>query len=164
MPDIVCSLTAPQPQTIPPGGSYVLVRFPFDGAESFDPADMHPVVQPDGTTATYDSPRSALIWPAHTAWGRLDAMLHWEESDYTEVRDQFVRDPLRLTTYGPDSTCTQDRAVTPGGQYLTKTWGLFVHPAIPLAVAVRHNAPRPVKLTFAEFKLSYRIDPAPVIP
>ncbi len=75
-----------------------------------------------------------------------------------------VGDPLALTPYGPNPTCTQDRPPTPGGQYIAKTWGIFVHPSIPLAVAVRHNASRPVKLLFAEFKLSYHPDPAPVTP
>ncbi|MDH2425791.1 hypothetical protein [Sphaerisporangium sp. TRM90804] len=165
MPDVVCSLTVPDPQTIPPGGSaYVVVRFPFGVAESYDPFDMHPPVQPDGSTVSFADPRSGLIWPAHHAWGRLDAMLHWDDGDYTEVRDRFVRDPLGM--FGPpDSTCTQDHPATGGGQYLAKSWALFVHPGVPLGLAVRHNCSRPLRLTFAEFKLSYRLDdPGPVTP
>lgn len=160
MPDFVCSLTAPDPQTIPVSSSYTVVRFPFGVAESYDPWDMHPPIQPDGTAVSFADPRSGLIWPAHDAWARLDAMLQWEEGPYTEVRDQFVRDPLALTPYGPDSTCTEDRAITPGGQYLAKSWALFIHPGVPLAVAVRHNASKPVRLLFAELKLSYHLDPS----
>ncbi len=158
MPDVVCSLTAPAPQMIPPGGGYTLVRFPFDTAESYDPVDMHPIAQPDGVIAAYSDPRAALIWPAHNAWGRLDAMLQRDAGDYTEVRDQFVRDPLGLVS-GPNTTCTEDRPLTPGGQYLAKSWPLFAHPGTPLAVAVRHNGSRAARLVFAELKLSYRLDP-----
>ncbi len=162
MPDFVCSLTAPDPQLIPVGGAaYTVVRFPFGSpAESFDPLDMHPAAQPDGVITSYIDPRAGLIWPTHDAWARLDAMLQWDAGDYTELRDQFVRDPLSFTPAGPDTTCTQDRPPTPGGQYVAKSWPLFVHPGTPLAVAVRHNASRPVKLLFAEFKLSYRRDAA----
>ncbi len=160
MPDVVCSLTASEPQTIPPGGAvYTVVRFPYGAIESWDPEDMHPVIQPDGTPTSFADVRSGLIWPAHTAYARLDAMLQWEEGAYTELRDQFVRDPFGQTPDGPDTTCTQDRPPTPGGQYIAKSWSLFVHPGTPLAVAVRHNASRPVRLLFAEFKLSYRLDP-----
>jgi hypothetical protein len=157
MPDIVCSLKVATPQTIPAGASYTVVRFPFESGENFDPLDMHPVLQPDGVTVTYADGRAGLIWPAHDAWARLDAMLQWEDGPYTEVRDRFVRDPLELA--GPeDSTCTEDHPATPGGQYLAKSWAMFVHPGVPLAVAVRHNASRGVRLLLAEFKLSYHLD------
>lgn len=154
MPDFVCSLKVDQPQPIPPGGSYTLVRFPYGTAENHDPEDMHPIVQPDGVASAYPDPRSGLVWPAHDAWARLDAMLQWKEGDYTEIRDQFTRDPLNLST-GPDTTCTQDRPPTPGGQYIAKNWAIFVHPGTPIALAVRHNSASPVQLLLAEFKLSY---------
>ncbi|GIH91925.1 hypothetical protein ACFFMN_34040 [Planobispora siamensis] len=154
MPDIVCSLKA-DAQTIPvTGGDYYVVRFPY-GTESYDAHGMHNPLQPDGVTTAYPDPRSGLIWPAHDAWAEVYALLYWEDGDYTELRDRIVRDPLGL--FGePDSTCTEDRAITPGGQFIAKSWGMFVHPKVPLAVAVRHNSPRPVRLALAEFKIAYR--------
>lgn len=157
MPTYVCSLKMDQPQSIPAGSGYTIVRFPFD--ESYDPHDMHPQVQPDtGQAVDYASPRAGLIWPAHDAWARLDALLYWEAGDYDEVRDRFVRDPLDLST-GYDSTCTEDRQATVGGQFNAKSWPMFVHPGTPLAVLVRHNAPVAVRLMLAELKLSYHLDP-----
>jgi hypothetical protein len=122
LPDFVCSLITEQgvTQTIPPGVAYTLVRFPFVG-ESYDPHDMHPVLQPDtGQAVTYANPRSGLIWPKHDAWATLNALLYWDDGPYTEVRDRFVRDPLGLFEV-PDSTCTEDHPATPGGQYRAKT-------------------------------------------
>ncbi|WP_326829672.1 hypothetical protein OIE13_05920 [Streptosporangium sp. NBC_01810] len=165
MPDFVCSLITEQgvKQTIPPGDTYTLVRFPF-GVESADQHDMHPEVQPDTSqTVTYSSPRSGLIWPKHSAWAQVYALMYWDPGDYTEVRDRIVRDPLGLNS-APDSTCTEDHPATPGGQYRAKSWAIFVHPGIPLGLMVRHNASGPVKLAFAEFKLAYHRDPTPVLP
>jgi hypothetical protein len=131
-----------------------MVRFPFGAAESWDPCDMHPVNQPDGLLVTDRDARAGLIWPAHDAWARLDALLYWDTGDYTEVRSRFVRDPLGLTG-PPDSTCTEDHLATPGGQYRAKSWAIFVHPDTPIGLMVRHNSARPVRLALAEFKLSY---------
>lgn len=162
MPDFVCSLKADQPQTIPAGSAYTLVRFPFGAAESYDPLDMHPVAQPDGVIASYADPRSGLIWPAHDAWAQIYALIYWEAGGYSEVRDRFVRDPLGL--FGaPDSTCTEDHPATPGGQYRSKSWGMFVRVGVPIGLMVRHDAPSPVKVTLAELKVAYRLDP-PVLP
>ncbi|MGV9535023.1 hypothetical protein ACWEU6_21885 [Streptosporangium sandarakinum] len=154
MPDVVCSLLAGA-QTVPAGPDYYLVRFPY-GTESADAAGMHDPAQPDGATSVYPDPRSGLIWPQHDAWAQVYALLYWEDGDYTELRDRFVRDPLGLFE-APDSTCTEDRAVTPGGQFIAKSWGMFVHPSVPLGLMVRHNSPRPVRLMLAEFKVAYRI-------
>ncbi|MGI5288016.1 hypothetical protein ACQEVF_32390 [Nonomuraea polychroma] len=155
MGDYVCSLKA-DAQTIPVTGSdYYLVRFPY-GTESYDPHAMHNPAQPDGVVSAYPDPRSGLIWPAHDAWADLYALLYWEAEEYTELRDRFVRDPLSLTT-GYDSTCTEDRAITPGGQYIAKSWAIWVHPETPIGLMVKHNAPTSVKLTFSEFKLAYRL-------
>ncbi|NYV74548.1 hypothetical protein [Streptomyces sp. UH6] len=72
-------------------------------------------------------------------------------TDATEYRDQFARDPLEL--FGPvDTTATEHRAPTVGGEYWTKVWGIVCNPGVPLAVRVTHNAGAPVGLTFAEFK------------
>ncbi|GIH76128.1 hypothetical protein [Planobispora longispora] len=165
MPDFVCSLITQQgiKQTIPPSDGYTLVRFPFD-VESSDDHGMHPEVQPDtGETVTYISPRSGLIWPCHTAWGQLYALMYWDAGPYTEVRSRFVRDPLGLTQE-PDSTCTEDHPDTVGGQYRAKSWGMWVRVGQPLGLMVRHNADVPVRLAFAEFKVAYHLDPAPVPP
>jgi hypothetical protein len=160
MPDVVCSLKVDTAQTIPAGAAYTVVRFPFESGENFDPYDMHPVAQPDGVMVAYTDARASLIWPAHDAWARLDAMLQWEDGDYTEVRDRFVRDPLELAG-AADSTCTEDRPVSPGGQYLAKSWAIFVHPGTPLALSVRHNSAHGVRLLLAEFKISYHLDEVP---
>lgn len=161
MPDFVCSLLAESPQTIPPGDTYTLVRFPF-GIESYDIHDMHPAIQPDtGQMVNSSSPRAGLIWPAHLVWAQVYALIYWEDGPYTEVRDRFVRDPLGL--FGtPDSTCTEDHPATPGGQFRAKSWGMFVKPSVPLGLMVRHNASSPVRLTLAEFKIAYRRDPEPL--
>ncbi|WP_433519030.1 hypothetical protein ACQP2T_28035 [Nonomuraea sp. CA-143628] len=153
----VCSLKAAS-QTIPvtnANGDYYVVRFPY-GTESYDDHGMHNPGQPDGITSAYPDARSGLIWPQHDAWAELYALMYWEAEDYTELRDRFVRDPLDLST-GYDSTCTEDRAITPGGQYIAKTWGMFVHPATPVGLLVQHNAPTSVKLTLAEFKIAYHL-------
>ena len=150
----VCSLKNSQAQTIPPGDDYTVVRFPFDAAgESYDRYGMHQPDQPDDVQATYADPRSGLIWPSGDGWGSLTAMLHWEDGSYTETRDRFVRDPLGL--FGtPDSTATEDHAATSGGNYHHKSHEMFVHPGTPVGLLVRHNSARPLRLTFAEFKLA----------
>lgn len=150
---LVVSLIVSEPQSIAPG-SYQVVRFPFE-PEPFDPVGMHEATQPDGYEvldwATDD--RSGLIWPATRGWGTLYASIQWAgESDATEYRSQFVRDPLGLAG-GPDTTATEHRAPTPGGEFYTRTWGIVVNPGVPLAVRVAHNAGTPQDLTLAEFKL-----------
>ncbi|PSK86905.1 hypothetical protein CLV63_13322 [Murinocardiopsis flavida] len=151
----VCSLITTGPQLIPAGEAYTVVRFPF-GTESYDEHGMHDPAQPDGETATDGHPRAGLIWPSADGWADLYAMLFWPDGGYNEVRDRFVRDPLDLST-GHDSTCTQDHAPTPGGQYLAKTWGMFVKVGTPVSVMVRHNSGSGVNLDFAEFKLAIHV-------
>lgn len=148
----VCSLIAPGPQTIPAGPDYHLLRFPYAG-ESYDAYGMHQPQQPDGGSSTWPDERSGLIWPTLNGWGSLTALIFWEDGGYTEVRDRFVRDPLTLST-GFDSTATEDHPRTPGGQYRGKHHEMFVHPGTPIGLMVRHNAPSPVRVTFAEFKLA----------
>ena len=157
MADHVCSLKVDNPQTIPAGPDYTLLRFPYGGTgESFDSDGMHNAAQPDGVTSAYPDPRSGLIWPAHDAWANLYALVQWDDGNYTEVRDRFTRDPLGLAS-APDPTCTEDHPPTPGGQYLAKSWAIFVHPGVPIGLMVRHNASAPVKVLLAEFKLAYRL-------
>lgn len=157
--EVVCSLKTKSgvKQSIPPGPDYTIVRFPFDGQESSDSHDLHPVLQPDtAESITYTSPRAGLIWPAHTAWADLYGMLYWDAGNYTELRDRFVRDPLNLSS-GYDSTCTEDHNVTPGGSYIAKAWGLRAYVGTPLALMVKHNSSGPVNLAFAEFKVKYTV-------
>ncbi|WP_420156521.1 hypothetical protein [Nocardiopsis sp. CNT-189] len=147
----VCSLINNDDQEIQPD-AYTLLKFPYVG-ESYDPWGMHDAGQPDGACSTYPDDRSALIWPAVTGWGTLTAMIHWEGGDYTEVRDQYIRDPLNLAG-GPDTTCTEHEAPNPGGQYRAKHHALFVHPDTPVAIRVRHNATSAKKVIHAQLKLA----------
>ncbi|NJQ02684.1 hypothetical protein [Streptomyces zingiberis] len=153
MPVHVCSLIVNARQSVPADGNYHLVRFPYGDRESYDAHGMHNARQPDGKTSAYPDTRSGLIWPAVSGWGSLTAMIHWEAGDYTEVRDQFVRDPLGLAG-GADSTATEDHARTPGGQYRAKHHEMFVHPGTPVALRVRHNGSRAASLVHAQFKLA----------
>lgn len=155
MPVQVCSLIVDEPQHIPADGKYHLLHFPFGSSESSDDVDMHQMAQPDGYTIAdwRTDDRSGLIWPSCEGWGSLTGVIFWDAGGYTELRDQFVRDPLNLST-GYNSTATQDHPPTPGGQYLHKSHELFVHPGTPIGLLVKHNASGPVDVTFAEFKLA----------
>ena len=147
----VCSLIREVGQTIPADGRYHMVRFPY-GAESYDAWGMHDQTQPDGGWGALTNDRSGLIWPAAAGWGWLFAMAYWDSAKYSELRDRFVRDPLGLN--GPaDSTCTEDYAITPGGQYRAKQHGIFVNPDTPVGYMVRVGAAGPRRLTHAQFKL-----------
>ncbi|MEV0639059.1 hypothetical protein AB0I77_29770 [Streptomyces sp. NPDC050619] len=155
----VCSLKVDTPQAVSPGTTYQIVKFPFGAKESTDRFEMHQATQPDGYVVEdwEKDDRSGLIWPSKAGWGHLYAMIQWGEPSgvgaYTELRDQYVRDPLGLTPNPNDTTATEHRAPTPGGQYFVKNHGLFVTPGTPLALRVTHNAALPVALKLAEFKL-----------
>ncbi|WP_432169042.1 hypothetical protein [Streptomyces sp. 1222.5] len=155
MPVQVCSLILSEPQSIPGDGKYHILRFPFGSEESADDCNMHQMAQPDGYTISNwrTDDRSGLIWPACDGWGSLTGVIFWAAGDYTEIRDQFVRDPFNLST-GFNSTATEDHSPTTGGQYLHKSHELFVHPGTPIGLLVKHNASGPVDVTFAEFKLA----------
>ncbi|MEW2568293.1 hypothetical protein [Streptomyces sp. NPDC047070] len=158
----VCSLKVEVPQLIPSGTTYQVVRFPYGALESTDRFNMHQALQPDGTTvanyATDD--RSGLIRPSKAGWAELYALLQWEaptgtSGTVTEYRDQHVRDPFGETADPNDTTATDHRAPTPGGQFWTKSWGIFVDPATPIALRVTHNAVSgPLNLVLAEFKVA----------
>ncbi|MFD5654744.1 hypothetical protein [Streptomyces sp. NPDC127039] len=152
----VCSLKVDTPQLIPSGPTYRVVRFPFGAAESTDRFEMHQVEQPDGYVVSDWSTddRSGLIWPSKAGWGVLHAMIQWEAGDYTELRDQYVRDPLGLTPNPADTTATEHRPPSPGGNYFVKVHGIFVDPQVPVALRVTHNASTARLLTLAEFKLA----------
>lgn len=147
----VCSLINNEDQIIPADGSYHLLKFPFVD-ESYDAWGMHSPCQPDNEESVFPDDRSALIWPAVSGWGTLHATIHWANGDYTEVRSQYIRDPLGLAG-GPDTTCTEDHQHNPGGQYRDKTHGIFVHPDTAVAVRVRHNGNSAATVTHAQFKL-----------
>ncbi|MDH6189110.1 hypothetical protein M2168_002142 [Streptomyces sp. CZ24] len=152
---LVCSLKVDVNQVIPDDGGYHVVRFPFGSGESSDRWEMHQVQQPDGYVVTNwaADDRSGLIWPARSGWGHLYAMIQWESGPYTELRDQYVRDPLGLTSDPMNTTATDHRPPSPGMQCFTKSHGIFVNPSVPLALRVGQNAGRPVNLVLAEFKL-----------
>ncbi len=134
---------------IAPGTTYQIVQFPFGTAEPSDRYNMHQRRQPNGyviDSANWDSdPRSGLIWPERAGWGTLQALMQWDPSDATEFRDQFVRDPFGFTPNPNDTTATDHRAVTSGGQYWTKVWGIFVDPATPSPCALRTTRAPPLR-------------------
>lgn len=152
----VCSLILEENQAVAADGAYHVVRFPFGTGESYDEHGMHQMLQPDGhqieNWRTDD--RSSLIWPSADGWGVITAMIQWEAGNYTELRDQVVRDPLGLTGTPNDSTATDHRAPSPGMQCFTKHHELFVHPDVPLAIRVGHNAGGSRALVHAQFKLA----------
>jgi len=153
---LVCSLKTDTPQSIPTGGTYNIVRFPYAaGAESYDPHGMHEQQDPHGYEVRdwQRDDRSGLIWPTIEGWATLTSLIYWEAGDYDELRDRYVRDPLDLST-GADSTATEHRAPTPGIQCFHKTHEMFVHPGTPIALLAGHTAPKSVRITLAEFKLA----------
>jgi hypothetical protein len=152
----VCSLINGEPQTIPADGKYHVVRFPFGGGESYDDLGMHQMAQPDGYIISdwRKDDRSGLIWPSVDGWGSLTAMIQWEAGGYSELRDQFVRDPLSLTDDPVNTTATDHRPPSPGMQCFTKHHEIFVHPGVPLALRVSHNDDQARRLVFAELKLA----------
>ncbi|MDJ1138017.1 hypothetical protein [Streptomyces iconiensis] len=152
----VCSLILSERQVFPADGGYHVVRFPFGGGESYDEHGMHQVLQPDGHRVENwrTDGRASLIWPSADGWGAVTAMIQWEAGGYTELRDQFVRDPLGLTDRPNDTTATDHRTPSPGMQCFTKHHELFVHPHVPLAVRVGQNAGRSRALVHAQFKLA----------
>ncbi|MFZ3595025.1 hypothetical protein [Streptomyces sp. BH104] len=154
VPAQVCSLKRDTPQIIQPGSPYQIVRFPFGSLESTDNHEMHQVETTDYTIATWDSDeRSGLIWPARPGWGHLYAMIQWEGGNYTELRDQFVRDPLGYGSDPNNTTATDHRPPSPGMQCFTKSHGVFVDPNVPLALRATHNDKVARAITLAEFKL-----------
>lgn len=154
----VVSLKTDLPQIIAADDEYHVVRFPEVG-EPYDVHGMHQKLQPDGYEVRdwQRDDRSGLIWPAVDGWGVLTANLHWESGNYTELRDRFVRDPLGLVGE-PNSTATDHRPPSPGMQCWTKHHQMFVHPGVPVAVLVAHNASSARRLVFAEFKLAIHLN------
>ncbi|UQA98183.1 hypothetical protein [Streptomyces halobius] len=71
--------------------------------------------------------------------------------DYTELRDSTSG--TRLTSSPNDTTATEHRAPTPGGQFYAKSHGIYVNPDTPLALRVAHNDCAPRNVVLAEFNL-----------
>lgn len=157
----VCSLILNEPQPIPAGSPYQIVRFPFGGGESYDAHGMHQMIQPDSYQITdwREDDRAGLIWPSAHGWGVLTGIVYWEHGGYTELRDRFERDPLNLST-GPDTTATDHRPRSPGVQCFTKTHQMFVHPQTPIAFRVGHNSSSTERIYLAEFKLAIHTEEA----
>jgi hypothetical protein len=155
-PVAVCSLVRSVDQTVYPEAGYTVVRFPFGDAESYDGHGMHQVEQPDGyTIADWDTDeRSGLIWPARHGWGELHAVIQWESGGYSELRDQFVRDPLAFGLDPENTTGTDHRPKSIGMQCFTKAHAMFVHPDTPIALRVAHNDSVPRRLVHAQLKLT----------
>lgn len=158
MPQVYCSLINNEPQEIPSDGEYHLLKFPYVG-ESYDPHVMHQTSTPEtylDDGAWREDPHSGLIWPKfpwEDGLGILEANVHWEDGDYTELRDRFVRDPLNLTT-GYNSTATDHRAPSPGMQCFTKFHQIVVKKDVPLGLMVAQNGTGPRRVVHAQFKLS----------
>ncbi|WP_435108838.1 hypothetical protein [Nocardiopsis synnemataformans] len=153
----VCSLDVSLDQEIPNDEAYHLLRFPHENP-NYDPWGMHSATQPDGcqVTAWESDDRSGLIWPTVAGWGTLTAEIQWAGGDYGELRDRFVRDPLGT----PNETNLEDRCPTGGMQFVHKCHQIFVNPSVPLGLQVKHNASKPVKVTYAQFKISVETDVA----
>ncbi|WP_432021409.1 hypothetical protein [Streptomyces sp. 1222.5] len=152
----VCSLKRTTPQPVPADGAYHVVRFPFGAAEPSDSWNMHQATQTDGAqvAAWATDDRAGLIWPAREGWGQLYGMVQWESGGYTELRDQFVRDPLGYTDDPVNTTATDHRPPSPGMQCFTKGHGIWVYPGTPIALRVAHNDREARDLVCAEFKLA----------
>lgn len=132
-----CSLIARKPQVILPG-TWQALRFDEVSADS---NRWH-------ATKDLDDEDSALIIPRMNGVGWLSALVFWEDSDATQVLHRFTRDPY----VAPDSTCTNDRATTPGAEFHTYSWPMVLRTGQPVAAMVSHNASRPIAVTLAEFK------------
>lgn len=153
----VVSLKVDVPQSIPSDGKYHVVKFPYPD-QPYDAWGMHTALQPDGSTVSdwKSDDRSGLIWPSVEGWGTLTSLIYWEAGAYDELRDRYVRNPLDPEAY--DSTASEHRPPSPGGQCFHKTHEMFVHPDVPIALLVAQDAGVSRKLTLAEFKLA--IQPA----
>lgn len=156
----VCSLISTVPQEIPSGGYHVL-RFPFAG-ESSDAWTMHELAKSGYQITNWRTDdRSGLIWPSRYGWASLTAVIQWEYGDYDELRDQFVRDPLRFTSDPENTTATEHRPPSPGMQCFAKHHEIFANPDTPLAVRVSHNASSSRAVVLAQFKVAIHDVAAP---
>lgn len=150
MPARVVSLQETTDQLIQPR-TWTLVRYSYGSLESYDPWNMHDPVQPDGSIVTdwKNDDRSGLIWPSKPGIGSLICDFIWPAGNYSEIREQFVRDPLGT----PDYTSVEHRGLSPGAQYFAKHHAIFVNPSTPIGVLVYHDASTAVNLVYSQFKL-----------
>lgn len=136
-----CSLITKKRQIVQPG-VYTALRF---DEESTDSEDWHP----NRSLASRDS---ALIIPKQKALAVVAGMVHWAESDATQILHRISRDPYDEDI---DSTATHDRAMTVGKQFHIFTWLMTIRVGQPLALMVNHNASGPVAIDLAEFKVGF---------
>jgi hypothetical protein len=165
---VVCSLkweaanSAAQKITYDKDG-YHLVRFPYEkGKESYAPWKMHDPAHGGTAASKFPDTRSGLIWPSHSGWAVLSAMVFWAaDTRAVEYRARFVRDPLGSST-GYGSTATNDSMITRGGQYRTYLWQMFVSQGTPLGLKISARGLKDAKIatpiTLAEFKLAIHTD------
>jgi hypothetical protein len=145
---------------------YHLVRFPYGSAESeesYDPWHMHDPANGGTAPSAFPDRRSGLIWPSHSGWGVLSAMVFWAaDLRAVEYRARFVRDPLGTGKKSNDSTATTDSMITRGGQYRTFMWQMFVKPTVPLGLKISARSLKDglvaTPITLAEFKLAIHVD------
>lgn len=154
-----CSLfydAARDPDQYVPAGKWTLLRFPF-GGESTDREGMHRATI-DGITYTYTDPESGLIWPAHDSTPEEQIVGHWYgtchlvDGGYSEVRGQFVRDPLGPK---PDSTGTVHEAPSPGMQCSAYGIPFEINSKTPVGFKVFFGGTGTRKVEHAKFKLVY---------
>lgn len=140
----VCSLKTTAGQLIQPN-TWTLVHFEGAAVENVDDFGMH---DPDAV----GDPSGLITVQGGSGWGLLAGMAQWDSpGDATETRAGFVRDPLGV----PDTTATNHFARTPGGDYVTLVWPLYLPEGRAHGLRVYHNATTPRTLTLAEFKLMF---------
>ncbi|MER5252939.1 hypothetical protein [Streptomyces sp. NPDC002855] len=158
----ICSLVMNAAQTVPSQSAYYNVRFDYE-TPTADHWEMHRPNQPDGGTSVSGDERSSLIWPQVAGWATVIGYAVWNYnaswSATQEVRAQFCRDPLNLTT-GADSTATVDDANTPGGQYKHYMHQMFVSPNTPVSFQLKHQSGVPAVISHAQFKMAIESDVA----
>lgn len=140
-----CSLKVEGYNQVIPRKTWTQVHFPGQAVEMSDAHGMH---DPNSTGA-----QSGLITvKGPGGWGIIAAMAQWvDPKDATETRVQIIRDPFN----NPDTTATNHKARTPGGDYYTLLWPLHLPAERPHAIRVYHNASTSLVLNLAEFKVIY---------
>lgn len=120
------------------GGKYRLLKFPETSSDvlHMGGADRYTII------------------PSREGVGLLELNIVWEEGDYSELRDVFVRDPFKVTKDPDNRTAYDHRPPSPGVQCFTKQHTLLVHPNVALGVYVYHDDVVPRSVTMAQLKLT----------
>lgn len=136
-----CSLISSTTLSVPPA-TWTIAQFIGSASESSDVSNWH-------DAAATGSP-SGYITPNVSGWGLVAGEAQWSSSgDATEFRMQFIRDPAGIM----DTTGTNHVADTPGGDYMTTVWPMYVDSGTAYAFRVQHNASTNLTLTLAQFKV-----------